>query len=448
MTIARAFWGFSLLSAGVGAAVSGRAPFAPASSSDSGAYRLADSTRRDPVARLEARIAAGEVVLTRDSVLGYLPAVLKALNIPASSQNFVFSRTSLQTDKITPWSPRAIYFNDDVYVGYVLESAILEIGAVDPEKGASFYTFNQTEREKPNFTRETTLCMMCHASKSATGGVPGFMVLSTIADRHGYPITGVHDGSTTDATPIKQRFGGYYVTGSAGPNGHSGNVYAPLLGHEVYDKQAFRAKTDLSTESERTDLEGKFDRSMYLTPNSDIVSLMVLVHQTTVHNLITSTRDAAAEAVRYASIYRGNEPTSTADGFAPGSMQKVHGLVDRLLRAMLFVNEAPLAAPMKGNTTFTTDFAQRGPRDAQSRSLRDFDLQTRLFRYPMSFLIYSDAFNALPDLAKREYYSRLWSILKGEDADAEFLRLSATDRKAVLDILEATKPEFKAMRGK
>lgn len=398
----------------------------------------AGSRPPDAIARLEARIQSGDVVLARDPVRGYLPSILAALDIPVSSQGFVFSRTSLQTDKITPWTPRALYFNDEVYVGYVQESAFLEIGAVDPEKGGVFYTFSQTPREKPTFTRETTTCLMCHASRSATGGVPGFMVLSTIADRHGYPIVGVHEGSTTDATPLRQRFGGYYVTGSAGPRGHSGNVFAPVQAYEVYDKEAYSRKFDATTDSERADLSGKFKPSPYLAPDSDVVALMVLVHQTWVHNLITATREATVEADRAAA----------AGGYAPASLQKVRGLVDRLLRAMLFVDEAPLPAPVKGNTSFVADFSGRGPRDAEGRSLRDFDLNRRLFRYPMSFLVYSEAFDGLPALARRTFYERLDRILRGEDNDPAFLRIPADDRRAIAAILEATKPDFKALRGR
>lgn len=108
-----------------------------------------DTTALDPVMRLQAKLEAGTLTLAHDSVLGYLPAVLKALDIPSSSQTLVFSRTSLQTDKITPWSPRALYFNDDVYVGYVFDSDFLEIAAVHPTAGARFYTFGQAVRPKP-----------------------------------------------------------------------------------------------------------------------------------------------------------------------------------------------------------------------------------------------------------------------------------------------------------
>jgi hypothetical protein len=220
--------------------------------------RLLVPATRDPIATLQAQLDAGEVILAHDSLLGYLPALLRTLHIPVSSQGLVFSRTSLQTDKITPWSPRAIYFNDDVYIGYVQESTFLEIAAVDPVRGAVFYTLSQEPRARPVFSRETTTCLMCHQSRAATGGVPGFMVISTLVDRYGYPVVGMHDGSTTDATPMKQRFAGWYVTGSAGPAGHAGNVYSPKLAHEITDKPAYRTQLDMQAESARTDLAGKF----------------------------------------------------------------------------------------------------------------------------------------------------------------------------------------------
>ena len=223
---------------------------------------------RDPIARLQAQLDSGTRTLRHDSTHGYLPALLEALAIPVSSQGLVFSRTSLQTDKITPWTPRALYYNDDVYVGFVQESRFLEIAAMHPTRGAVFYTLSQEPRGRLAFSRETTTCLMCHQSRGATGGVPGLMVLSTIADRFGYPIVGAHEGTTTDATPIRQRFGGWYVTGSHGDSafgGHSGNVYSPKLGHEITDKQEYRTRIDLTKESRRTEVTDKFDPSPYLS---------------------------------------------------------------------------------------------------------------------------------------------------------------------------------------
>lgn len=393
---------------------------------------------RDPIARLQARLDAGAVTLAHDSVLGYLPALLTALDIPVSSQVLVFSRTSLQTDRITPWSPRALYFNDDVYVGYVLESPFLEIGAVDPVKGGVFYTLPQVPRPRAAFQRETTTCLMCHSSKSATGGVPGFMVLSTAADRHGYPITGVHEGSTSDVTPVAQRFGGYYVTGT-GP--HAGNVYAPLLGHEVHDKPAFRAKFRLQFEradtNARQSLAGLFDTTAYLHGQSDVVALMVLTHQTVVHNLIMAVHEAAREAIMEAAIGAVRH-----DSLQAPVTPRLRGAVDNLARALLFVKEARLTAPLRGTTRFAQDFAQRGVRDRAGRSLRDFDLTQRLFKHPASFLVYSEAFDALPRMARRAVYARLADILEGREPSD----LSAAERQAVTEILRETKPEFATLR--
>jgi hypothetical protein len=403
---------------------------------------LAPATR-DPIARLQAQLDAGEVTLAHDSLLGYLPALLKTLHIPVSSQGLVFSRTSLQTDKITPWSPRAIYFNDDVYIGYVQESTFLEVAAVDPVRGAVFYTLSQEPRARPVFSRETTTCLMCHQSRAATGGVPGFMVISTLTDRYGYPVVGMHDGSTTDATPMKQRFAGWYVTGSAGPAGHAGNVYSPKLAHEITDKPAYRTQLNMHAESARTDLAGKFDSAPYLSAQSDLVALMVLVHQTVVHNLITAVHEAAPDAVFEDSMARvsGRDTTSRAQP-GGGPAARLRRDVEKLVRAMLFVGEATLDGPVRGTTTYAQDFANAGPRDAKGRSLRDLDLETRLFKYPLSFLIYSDSFNALPDLAKGEVYRQLRDVLTGADPSTEFKQLTASDRTAILDILHATKPDF------
>ncbi len=400
--------------------------------------------RTDPVARLAARIAAGEVVLTRDSLFGYLPSLLKVLNIPVSSQGLVFSRTSLQTDKIAPWSPRAVYFNDDVYVGYVQESEFLEIASVDPVAGPVFYILSQELSERPVFAHQTTTCLMCHQSKVTTGGVPGLMVLSTIADRYGYPITGAHEGFTTDATPIIKRWGGWYVTGTHGQVGHSGNKFAPLLSHEVSDKALYRSQINLTTESARTELSGKFDTTVYLSGQSDIVALMVLIHQTVLHNRITQVHDAVRGAKRDALSL----PESARLAVEIRAPVRVKSAVEQLVRAMLFVGEASLDGPMRGTTTFAHDFATQGPRDGAGRSLRAFDLERRLFRYPLSFLIYSDSFDGLPVVAKREVYRRMEDVLSGADQSPDFQHLSPEDRSAIRDILLATKPEFAAMHAR
>ena len=115
-----------------------------------------------------------------------------------------------------------------------------------------------------------------------------------------------------------------------------------------------------------------------------------------------------------------------------------------MVKYMLFADEAPLKAPVTGVSTFTKTFPQRGPRDKQGRSLRDFDLKTRLFRYPLSYMIYSAAFDALPDMARERVYRRIFDVLTGKDQSKTFARLSAENRRAALEILRETKPNVPA----
>jgi hypothetical protein len=396
---------------------------------------MADSSV-DPMARLQADLVAGRRTLAYDSAHGYLPALLKAFDIPVSSQLFVFSRTSLQTDRIAPWTPRAVYFNDDVYIGFVQESPIVEVAAVNPTTGGVFYTFNQQRREHAAANRETMTCLMCHQSRGATGGVPGFMVLSTVADRMGYPMTGVHEGTTTDATPHRERYGGWYLTGTVGANGHAANRYADKLNHEVADKAAFRVAFAGAPTVEKQSFTQMFDTAAYLTGQSDVVALMVLTHQTIIHNRITAVHEAAREAAMSAVSTGGSADTVTP---------RLRGAVESLVRGMLFIGEAPLTGKVTGSTTFAADFTKRGPFDAKGRTLRAFDLEHRLFRYPMSFLVYSDAFGALPATAKREVYARLWTLLLGRDPLPD-VQMAAQDRAAITEILSSTKPEFAAAR--
>ena len=254
--------------------------------SEHSAIAYSKTAPTDAVARLQASIERGETVLEFDEAHGYLPALLRALDVPVSSQSLVFSRTSLQVDRIAPWSPRALYFNDHIYVGWVQNGPIMEIASVDPKLGAVFYSVTQTASDKPVITRETRTCLQCHDSASSTGGVPGFIMRSTIADRHGYPV---HSelGTTTDQTKLADRWGGWYVTGSV-PAPHLGNAMTAALSVEMGNVQSYLAKNKLGTSGTVSDLAGRFDTDPYLAKSSDAVALLVLAHQTYVHNLITA----------------------------------------------------------------------------------------------------------------------------------------------------------------
>ena len=378
------------------------------------------STPTDAIAKLQAKIDADQVKLAYEPERGYLRSVLRELNVPASSQGLVFSKTSLQLDRIAPWSPRALYFNDEIYVGWVQEGPIMEFASMDPKLGAVFYTLPQTADAPPKFQRETTTCLICHDSSSVTGGVPGLIMRSMFTDKYGYGLSAIGTSVTNDQTPFEERWGGWYVTGTHGSARHVGNVMAPAVSHELGPVKQYLAKFDLFAGGNVTNLSKQFDTEPYLSGDSDIVALTVLAHQTSLHNLMTSANYAARS---------GRAETKSA--------------AEQLVRAMLFVKAAKLDAPMKGTSTFAADFVKQGPRDSKDRSLRELDLQTRVFRYPLSFLIYSDSFDALPAAIKEHVFRRLFEVLTGADTSTDFAHLSSADRQAILEILSETKPEFK-----
>ena len=403
-----------------------------------------DDLPREPVARLQSLLDRGAESLVHDDQRGYLESLLEALDIPVSSQTLVFSRTSLQTDRISPWTPRALYFNDDVYVGWVQESPILELASVDPDSGAVFYTLSQAPSDAPRFQRETTTCLMCHESR-VTRGVPGFIVRSVLTDRHGYVITSIHEGATTDRTDFEERWGGWYVTGTHGGAVHSGNTPAPLLFDEVLDPRTYVEEVDFSGAQEVLELEGRFDPEPYLTPHSDIVALMVLGHQARVHNQITYALRETSEALADQElVFRATGEQS--EDMLPSTRVRIDNAAEALLRDLLFVDEVALSGRVDGTSPFVSEFEALGPRDSRGRSLRDFDLERRLFRYPLSFLVYSDSFTELPAVLEEAIYRRLRQVLEGRDETEDFTHLSEQDRIAIREILEDTLPDYGAHR--
>lgn len=384
----------------------------------------------DAITALQQRIDKDEVTLPRDDRHGYLEAVLKELKIPVSSQTLVFSKTSFQRERISPKNPRALYFNDDVYVGCVPGGDILEIAAADASLGVNFYTLEQEKADHPKFLRQTDSCLQCHAG-SMTRDTPGLMVRSVFTDRRGQPILNAGTFLTTDESPLKERWGGWYVTGTHGKQRHMGNATCPDEDHaDDLDRDAGANLTDLS---------GKFDTSRYLSAQSDIAAVMVLTHQAEVHNRFTRASYGVRLALRDAEVM--NKALGRPKDFRSDSTHsRIKSVCEPLVKGMLFCGEAALDEPVKGNTTFATDYAARSPRDSKGRSLRDIDLHHRLLKYPCSPLIYSETFDRLPDAARQYVYHRLFEILTGKDKSKDFAHLSPADRQAILEILRETKP--------
>ena len=371
----------------------------------------------DPVARLNRRIEEKQVELSFGGPSGYLRAVLAALDIPVASQVLVFSETSLQAKHITKTNPRALFFNDSVAVGWVPGTDSLELAAQDPEQGIIFYQLAQSPQEKPQFVRETE-CLQCHIGQFS-GGVAGMLVMSMLPlsdDQNEY----AQGWGVDHRTPIEDRWGGWYVTAKQAPSRHLGNV--PV--HHV-EKSYVRAAVTPKLES----VAGEFDAARYPSPYSDVVAHLVLNHQVAMADLL---------------IRLGWEARIAARGAAPGQTAelpaRVRELANELVDYLLFVDEAPLPGKVEGSSGFAREFSAKGPRDSQGRSLRDLELEQHLFRYPCSYMIYTEAFDALPNPAKAAVYERMWEILSGRETKQVYTtRLSLADRQAVVEILRETK---------
>ncbi len=384
---------------------------------------------RDPVARLLQKIDAGQIKLDYDAKNGYLPTLLRALNIPVSSQVLVFSKTSFQRELINPAHPRALYFNDEVYVGFVQGAEGLEIASTDPCNGPNYYTLRQRKPAGPTFIHQTDACLQCHAS-SMTNDMPGHLLRSIYPDADGQPILSAGTFRTNPTSPLKERWGGWYVTGISGPQAHMGNVVSA-------DKDD-PEKTDFTAGSNLKDLAEKIDTSPYLSPHSDIVALMTLEHQAYVHNLITRANFLTRLALHDAAEL--NKALGRPKDFRSDStISRINNAVEPLLKGMLFSEETKLTAEITGTSGFAKDFTARGPRDPAGRSLRDLDLKTRMFKYPCSYLIYSESFDALPKEARDRFFARLHEVLSGKDQSKDFEHLTPADRKAIAEILAATK---------
>ncbi len=386
------------------------------------------------VIRLQAQLDAGEVTLTADPQRGYLDAVLKQLDVPISSQVLVFSKTSLQLRRITPSRPRAIYFSDDTYVGICQQGDVLEIATQDPQQGTIFYTLDQPTDDdavppKWQFVRDRGQCLTCHAS-SRTQGVPGLLVRSVYSDAGGHPLLGSGTFNTDHTSPFSKRWGGWYVTGQHGAMRHMGNVIAPRKAPEEIDREKGANVTDLSQLVSLDD---------YATPHSDLVALMILEHQAQMHNFITLAGFETRSAQHHDQIMN-QALERPADFRSELTDRRIGSVSEKLIRYMLFSGEFRLEAPVSGTSGFAKEFSLKGPRDSQGRSLRDLDLQTRLLKYPCSYLIYSEAFTQLPAEVKSDALKRLRAVLAGENPSPEFAHLSMADRVAIREILRETLP--------
>ncbi len=391
------------------------------------------TTPHDAITRLQAQLGnAGPAGNSdRDLVAG----LLRELQIPVESQVVVFSRTSFQRRRISPERPRALYFNDDVYIGWV-PAGLVEVTAIDPQLGPVFYTLDPLEARTnyaQSFIRDSD-CLRCHGG-TFVRDIPGVFVRSLYADATGEPLLQGGSQVVDFRTPFAERWGGWYVTGKHGVALHRGNVFTRVVDGEL--------NVDFKRGANITDLSGFFDTKRYLTNSSDIVALLVLEHQTAMQNAITSAGMHCRRMLEYQQTLQKELKEPVTEELAYDSVRSVFkGAVQDLVDDLLFRGEAVMPEGLEGSPGFQSAFQRNARRDAEGRSLKDFSLQGHLFENRCSYLIYSDSFLALPELLKKRVYARLQEVLTAPQAEPRYAYLDRPERVRILKILRATHPEF------
>lgn len=372
------------------------------------------ATPETAISHLQSELEAGQRQLASSGEQGYLRAVLQELSVPETSQMLTFLKSSMQRPLIEPQNPRALYFSDDAYVGYV-PGGILELIVPDPRLGLVFYTLEE-QGGQPVIQHQVARCMTCHAS-SRTKQIPGLQARSMFTDPTGQPVISAGSFRTDHTSPLEKRWGGWFVSGTHGETTHLGNMQLP-------DSKRPKQPVINTHGVNVTDLSSLTDVTKHLTPHSDIVALLVFEHQIDAHNWMVR--------VNYAYQLAQHQPESKA---SPVDWQAE---ADALVKHLLFVDEHPLKQPVQGTSDFAREFAGRGPFDSQGRSLRELDLTTRIFKYPCSYTLHCQLFQALPEEARQYVLGQMQAALQAP-ADSPWSeslsRYTEAERAAALAML-------------
>ena len=366
----------------------------------------------DPFTRMMADFESGKRQLDKSSGRAFIASLLEHLDVPASSQLLVFSRTSLQTRKISGSNPRALYFNEDVYVGYIPGGKV-EIISLDPELGGIFYIFDIPKGKELPVIERSGRCMNCHAV-AETRRIPGLSTRSVIPGSNWGKLVSFRDKEIGHQIPFSDRFGGWHVTGDPGILDHKGNLIGEKVGGKIV--------------TEVLEPGTEYDWSAYLTETSDILPHLLLEHQSGFMNLVL---EATYRARAYQHIGEGE--------IKPEHAAVLQGLAEELVRYLLFADEAKFpAGGIPVDPQYREDFLADRKEASNGTSLKDLDLETRIFKHRCSYLIYSDVFEATSDLFKQQVYEALGEAISTEKSDPDFAYLSATEKKAIRDILRET----------
>jgi len=376
-------------------------------------HRYFERTPADRFSRLRQRLESGDLALDRSSERAFLVSLLKLLEIPETSQMLVFSTTSLQLRLISPSNPRALYFNDEIYLGYIPGGRI-EIVSVDPDLGGIFHILDVPKGMEALKVERSERCMNCHAGDN-TGFVPGLAIKSVIPGTAGGSLDSFRREQTGHGIPLADRFGGWYVTGAGNFTNHWGNLIGDLAGGQLV-----RIPTPPGE---------RFDFSRYLVRSSDLLPQLLHEHQA---GFVNRAVEAGYRARTHLHTDRG------ASGLTEAHRADLDQQARLLTRYLLFADEAPLPeGGVDGDPQYKRDFL-RNRRPVGDASLKDFDLRTRLFRHRCSYMIYSDLFAGLPEPVHERVWFHLDRALKPDPTDPEFAYLPEEERRVLREILRQT----------
>ncbi|MEZ6093543.1 MAG: hypothetical protein R3C03_04795 [Pirellulaceae bacterium] len=269
--------------------------------------------------------------------------------------------------------------------------------------------------------------------------VPGYLVRSVYPDVDGQPIYSLGTVTTDHTTSFSERFGGWYVTGDHGEMRHRGNAIA---------KADINQPIEFEHGANQLELPRNVNTSDYPGGGSDIVALMILEHQTQAHNLITAANYEVRRALNYQSVM--NEALDRPNEYRSDStLRRIDKAASRLADYMLFRDAEQFESPVKGTSNFQTEFEQATKLDDKGRSIRQLDLQNRLFRYPCSFLICSKSFDELPDQVRTLTLKKINNMLcqlQNDECDADlrehFSVFTPEIAQATHELLIGLKPEY------
>lgn len=356
----------------------------------------------DPFSKMISRFETEPGILDRSSEKAFLLSLLKVFDVPVNSQMLVFSTTSLQLSLISPSNPRAIYFNEEIYVGFIPGGRI-EIVSLDPELGGIYYIFDIPRGERPLRFERSNRCMNCHVSED-TGFVPGLVIQSVVPGPTGGSLDAFRNGQSGHGIPFEERFGGWHVTGKHGITNHWGNLTGRMAAGEIT-----RIPNEPGT---------RFRWEKYPVNTSDILPHLLHEHQAGFVNRVVE----AAYRARAGEL----DPDEQAE---------------KITRYLLFADEAPLPrGGVAGDPKFKKAFLRNRRPNKDGFSLKDFSLENHLFKNRCSYMIYTPVFGGLPRELKERVYYGISKALRGTNADYSYL--PEEEKKAIHSILQETLPDL------